>query len=255
MGALKEHFRELYFRSRLFRLVAAELINDKPAPIDYSHLLSFSDVQVGPVQRDEALLLFGLVRALGPQTIVEFGFQNGHSALNFLLAASGGCQVFSYDIDPRSEDVAKRCFGHFKNFHFLRKSQSEFSAADIGGRRIDFCFIDASHDLALNLRTFELIQPQLADSAVIAIHDTGVWHKKFFRDNHRAFAESPNGKRVGKWIDDEQYQPCVEERLFVNALLQNSSEFSQIHIHSMHALRNGLTLLQRSVSLATGSNS
>jgi predicted O-methyltransferase YrrM len=251
LGSLRERFRELYFRSRVFRLAAAKLIDDKPAPIDYSHLLSYSDVQIGPVQRDEALALYGLTRILRPQTVVEFGFQNGHSALNFLLAAGPDCKVFSYDINPWSKDVAQRCLGRFRNFRFIGKSQADFTPSDIDHREIDLCFIDASHDLALNLKTFELILPSLAGMAAIVIHDTGIWQKRFFRENHRAFVESANGKAVGRWIDDEQYQPCVDERLFVNTLLQIHADFSQIHLHSTRALRNGLTLLQRTSPLPT----
>jgi len=255
MGAVREYFRELYFRSKLFRVLAAKLIDDKPLPIDYSHLLSFSDMQIGPVQRDEALALFGLTRILRPQTIVEFGFQNGHSALNFLLASGADCHVFSYDIDPWSEDVAQRCLGGFRNFHFIGKSQADFAPSDIDHREIDLCFIDASHDLALNLKTIALIRPHLADMAVIVVHDTGVWQKRFFGENHRAFVDSANGKAVGRWIDEEQYQPCVDERLFLNALLQSYADFSQVHLHSAHTLRNGLTLLQRKNPLVTGSES
>jgi hypothetical protein len=39
----------------------------------------------GPAQRDEAVVLHALVRALRPET-VEVGFLAGHSAFNFLVA-------------------------------------------------------------------------------------------------------------------------------------------------------------------------
>jgi hypothetical protein len=67
--------------------------------------------------------------------------------------------VFSYDISRTAEETARRCFGHFKNFRLINKSQSDFSPEDIENRKIDLCFIDASHDLAHNLKTFELIRP------------------------------------------------------------------------------------------------
>jgi predicted O-methyltransferase YrrM len=250
--SLRESLRESYFRSKLVRHMARWLIHDKRSPIDFSHIFSFREEQVGPVHREEALFLFGLTRVIRPQTIVEFGFRAGHSAFNFLVAADPGCQVFSYDIADRSEVIARRCLGHIKNFRFIKKSQSDFSSSDIENRKIDLCFFDASHDLALNLKTFELIRPHLAETAIIAVHDTGVWHRKFFKNQHRSYIGSDEGKRTGRWFDAEQYQPAVTERLFVNALLRNDPEFSQIHLHSTYTLRNGITLLQKSAPLVTG---
>jgi predicted O-methyltransferase YrrM len=225
------------------------LIRDQRSPLDFSHILSVRELQIGPVHRDEAVFLFGLTRILRPRTIVEFGFMNGHSALNFVLAADPECQVFSYDITGRSEGIARRCFGRRYNFSFIRKSQADFSPEDIGNREIDLCFLDASHELELNLRTFELIRPRLSDTAVVAVHDTGVWHRRFFRDEHRAFTNT--NRTHGRWIDAERYQPAVSERLFVNTLLQNCPEYSQIHFHSAYALRNGITLLQKAAPLVT----
>jgi predicted O-methyltransferase YrrM len=250
---LREILRRFYYGSRVSRHMARWLIRDERSPLDFSHILSFREQQIGPVHRDEALFLFGLTRILRPQTIVEFGFMTGHSAFNFLVAGGPECRVFSYDITDRSEGIARRCLGRFKNFRFIKKSQSDFSPSDIENRKIDLCFLDASHDLSFNLRTFKLVQPHLAEAAIIAVHDTGVWHRKFFKDEHRAFVNSPAGKATGQWIDTDQYQQAVSERLFVNALLRTCQDFSQIHFHSVHTLRNGITLLQKRRPLAVGS--
>jgi predicted O-methyltransferase YrrM len=250
--ALKENLRIVYFRSRFFRYMARWLVPGKRLPMDLSHVLSFREDQIGTVDRDEALSLLGLTRILCPQTIVEFGFLSGHSALNFLLAARPDCRVFSYDISDNSEEIARRCLRKFRNFRFIRKSQTDFSPSDIDHRKIDLCFLDASHDLSLNLKTFDLVQPHLAEGAVFAVHDTGVWHRKFFTEGHYAFIESNLGRKTGRWIDADQYQQAVTERLFVNTLLRNYPDFSQVHLHSSHTLRNGITLLQKTRPLVTG---
>jgi len=44
---------------------------------------------VGPLQDDEALLLFALSRALGVNRVLEIGSLNGDSARNFLSAVGG----------------------------------------------------------------------------------------------------------------------------------------------------------------------
>jgi Methyltransferase domain len=254
MTTLKESLRALFVRSRFFRHVARFAVRDKRFPLDFSQILAIRETTIGPIHRDEALALFGITRVLCPRTIVEFGFSRGRSALNFLLASGPECRVFSFDIDPGAEEIARRCFGRFKNFRFIRKSQSDFSPDDIENRLIDFCFIDASHDLTHNLKTFELIQPHLAKAAIVGVHDTGVWRREFLTDRHYAFMDTDFGRRLGRWIDKEQYQQSLADRLFVNRLLQKHPDFSRIHLHSSNTLRNGITLLQKSAPLDTGSD-
>jgi predicted O-methyltransferase YrrM len=252
---LRGLFRKLYFRSRLFRRVAPLFIDGRPPALDDSHLLSFREEDIGPLQRDEALALFALVRVLRPRTIVEFGFLNGHSALNFLLASDPECRVYSFDITEKSEAIARQCLGHEQRFRFTRKSQDEFAPVDIEGRAIDLCFLDASHDLALNHRTFERLLPQLSDRALVAVHDTGLWHRAHLKQTHLDFTVSPVGRGLGRWLDADRYQPVVEEREFVNELRQRHPEFAQIHLHSARTHRNGLTLLQKNGPLETGTPS
>jgi hypothetical protein len=62
------------------------------------------------------------------------------------------------------------------------------------------------------------------------------------------------GRRLGRWIDKEQYQQSLADRLFVNRLLQKHPDFSRVHLHSSNTLRNGITLLQKSAPLDTGSD-
>lgn len=252
MEILKETLRAAYYRSKVCRQVYRWLIPDNRLPADFSQAVTFRKQQVGPIHDDEALFLFGLTRILCPRTIVEFGFRSGHSAFNFLQAAAPGCRVYSYDIWPMSERIASQCFGHFEGFRFVRKSQAEFSPSDIENRKIDLCFLDASHNLDLNLKTLELIRPHLAEGAIVTVHDTGVWHREFLEDHHLAYADSDFGRSIGQWLDTDQFQPAVTERLFVNKVLHTYPEFSQVHLHSANTLRNGITLLQRTAPLLTG---
>ena len=254
MTTLKESLRALFVRSRFFRHVARFAVRDKRSDLDFSQILAIRETTIGPVHRDEALALFGITRVLCPRTIVDFGFSRGQSALNFLLASELECRVFSFDIDPGAEEVARRCFGRFKNFRFIRKSQADFSPEDIENREIDFCFIDASHDLTHNLETFERIRPQLAEAAIVGVHDTGIWRREFLTERHYAFMNTDFGRRLGRWIDKEQYQPSMADRLFVNRLLEKYPEFSRINLHSSNTLRNGITLLQKLAPLDTGSD-
>jgi len=210
---------------------------------DLAHLILYGEGPMwGPVQRDEALLLHGLVRVVRPRTVVEIGFLHGHSALNFLLALDPEARLYSFDIDPDCTDIAKRRFGHDPRFRFQLRSQDAVTAEDLDGRTADFVFIDAGHALELNQATFARLLPLLSERAIVAIHDTGGIPRDLL-----GFVEGQDHWMLEKpeiWAGDEwEHQPG--ERAFVNWILQEHPEFAQIHLHSRQVMRGGLTLLQR----------
>ena len=200
------------------------------------------------LQREEALLLFGMVRTVRPKTVVEIGFFFGQSAFNFLRAMDHDAMLFSFDIDGESERFADIRFGHDPRFRFARKSQDEIVEADIGvGRRIDFLFIDASHDLELNQRTFAAIEGLLAPRALVAIHDTGTWSRSFFTGQFAGQGDT----YPGKWTSEDEYAHQLDERRFVNWIGETRPQYGQIHFHSDRTRRDGMTLLQAGGPLAT----
>lgn len=229
--------RGLWYRRRVqFRAMQARRSRT-------AHLKLFEEATLGPVQRDEALLLTGLMRVLRPQTVVEIGFLYGHSALNFLRAMDADARLFSFDVDPRLEDQAEKLFGHDPRFVFCCRSQTAIRAADLQGRLADFVFLDASHDADLNRVTFERLLPLMAPRAIFAVHDTGAVHRALVPDGHPVLA------LADRWAGDE-YEGEPGERAFVNRVLEEHPEFAQVHLHSHRTLRAGITLLQRSAPLA-----
>jgi predicted O-methyltransferase YrrM len=212
------------------------------------HLDDFAEENaLGPIQRDEALFLMGIVRTIRPKTIVEFGFSRGHSALNFLQALDGNGELYSYDISNASADCAAKKFSKKKNFHFVKKSQEQFSPTDIRGRLIDFVFFDGSHVNITGQITFKAILPSLAENAIVAVHDTGVWQREHFLPDHDQFQKRyPEG-----WLNGQEFQHRKEEREFVNWIAENYPEFQLIHFHSSNCIRHGITLMQRQRILAT----
>jgi predicted O-methyltransferase YrrM len=207
-----------------------------------NHLTTYREENVmGPLQREEALTIFSLVKMTRPQTIVEFGFHCGHSAFNFIQAIDPTACLYSFDIADESEQIARDYFSHFPNFQFKKKSQADFNKGDVEGRMIDFVLLDASHDLALNKMTWEALAPCLSPTAIVAIHDTGTWVKKFHGEGHRSYAKD----EPGNWLNDEEYQHCPDERRFVNWVADSYPEFQVLHLHSLHCIRNGITLIQK----------
>jgi predicted O-methyltransferase YrrM len=249
MGVLRLRERRAFYRSRLLRELAAaarwpSIRNGAP---DIAHLAFYGEEVAGPMPRDEALLLHALLRVIRPQTAVEIGFLRGDGAFNLLRALDADARLFSFDVDPCCAEIADRRFGHDARFTYRTRSQETLEPADLDGHLADFVFLDGAHDLVLNQRAFERVVSFIAPTAIVAVHDTGAIPGAFIPQGHPA-------RELGdRWLDDAfEHQP--DERAFVNWLLEQHPEFSQLHLHSRRVVRHGLTLLQRSLPLPRPGN-
>lgn len=216
--------------------------------LDVRHLQHHPEEEaLGPVQQSEALLLYAMARVCRPRIVVEFGFHNGDSARNFLAAMPRASVLHSYDVAEDARHRAAEVARSHPNFHFHHKSQADFTRADVGDEPVDLVFFDASHDLALNQATWNAISPALRDRALVVVHDTGTWHRSHFLPVHEELVRTGDGR----WLDEHEYQHRVEEREFVNWLVQAHDDMSAVHFHSTNTLRHGLTVLQRGSILET----
>ncbi|RYE37348.1 MAG: class I SAM-dependent methyltransferase, partial [Hyphomicrobiales bacterium] len=248
-SAMKSSVRKLFYRSPIFQWLVGvgSALAGRTRPVGMAHLMSYRENDaIGPLQRDEAIALFGIVRTLQPKVVVEFGFFHGHSAFNFLQAMTPDAELFSYDIDAESQRRAQDELGFDARLHFFAKSQTDFAADDIGGKPIDFVFFDAAHELDLNQLTFQKILPHLAADAMIAVHDTGLWHRAHFGELHREFVE----EMPGKWESADCYAHQPGEREFIDWIRTIEPAFGALHFHSTATLRHGFSLLQRQRWLA-----
>ena len=244
LAQLKSLIRQLFYRSGVFQCVVGfcSVMIGRTRGLGIAHLLSYRENDaIGPLQRDEAIALFGIIRTLRPKVVVEFGFFHGHSAFNFLRALPADGRLYSYDIDEDSIRRAGREFSFDKRFTFVGKSQADFDAGDVGGKSIDFVFFDAAHELELNIATFTRIVPHLAPEAMIAIHDTGLWNQTHFAPIHTTFTR----EYPGEWVSDDLYAHQPGERAFVDWIVAGPHGFAAIHLHSTRTLRHGFSLLQR----------
>ena len=244
MAHLKSLIRQLFYRSSVFRSGVGLISNllGRTGGLGISHLSSYRENDaIGPLQRDEAIALFGIIRTLRPLVVVEFGFFHGHSAFNFLQALTADAKLYSFDIDADSIKRAKTEFNFDRRFTFIGKSQTDFDPEDIGNREIDFAFFDAAHELELNVETFKRIVPHLAAEAMVAVHDTGLWHRSHFEPIHETFTR----EHPGVWQDDVLYAHQPGERKFIDWIVAEHPGFSAIHFHSGRTLRHGFTLVQR----------
>jgi predicted O-methyltransferase YrrM len=65
---------------------------------------------ISPIQKDEAIFLFGLLKVVRPGVCIEFGFNYGHSSYLILNAIEKNARLYSFDILDESEDIANKYF-------------------------------------------------------------------------------------------------------------------------------------------------
>jgi predicted O-methyltransferase YrrM len=244
LSLLKSHIRKIFYRFILFRQLVGllSILSGRTRAVGMSHLSSYrEDDAVGPLQRDEAVALFGIIRTLRPSVVVEFGFFHGHSAFNFLQAMPAKSRLYSYDISAESIHRAHTEFTFDSRFTFLGKSQQDFNPEDVGHQKIDFVFFDAAHELEMNKETYKLIAPHLSPDAMIAVHDTGLWHRAHFSEVHHAFTR----EMPGEWLNENLYAHQPGERTFIDWIVMLDHGFAALHFHSTDTLRHGFSLLQR----------
>lgn len=209
---------------------------------DLSHLVQYdSQHVVGPVQDDEALFLFAVVRGMHMRAILEVGGLSGFSALNFLraLPRDEGCFVATVDVNPvrkagRNHETMQTDAGKARADDFLPLFE-KYSLPP----RFDMIFFDAHVYEEQTALLKSLKQAGLVDGkTIIALHDTFLYPcgfipgSEFERDNH----------------GDEGYAGFPEERRMVQDLIKDGYYPFQLHPRSAQpgnlAFRHGVTIMQ-----------
>jgi predicted O-methyltransferase YrrM len=247
---LKNTFRGILYRSRLIQITIGVIkrIFRNESVYRFSHLTILpSNRMQGALQKDDALLLYGLVKMIRPKLVVEFGFGKGYSSLNFLNAIDRDARVVSFDILESCEQIARKSMPHTGRYKFIGKSALEITASDLGYEKADLVYWDAIYDPVINLQVFEVLKPLLSENAILALHDTGAWQKKYMGTSHFTYAEA----HKDSWLNEEMFQQQKGQRKFVNVLMEKYPEYQVIHLHSERYLRCGMTLLQKRKNLPT----
>lgn len=142
---------------------------------ELSHLIQSAEQTVsGPIQDDEALLLYALVRSMRLRRILELGGLSGYSARNFLkaLTADVDTAVYSVDLNPVPSQA--------KNHYTLCKDATRLTGADLHDRPVDLLFFDC-HVLEAQMSTYERLVASglVTDRTIVALHDTGLHPQKY----------------------------------------------------------------------------
>jgi len=192
---------------------------------------------IGPIQRSEAIMMFGLVRVLRPKTVVELGFFRGDSAAVLAAATEDieGSRVVSHDIhvDLAIAETLMRRYPHLE----VRQADQRAVGDDLGNA-IDFLFVDASHDFETNKQTWAALKGRLAQNAVVMVHDTGLWVDPYRPPEHtQGCPGTANG------VPGRYHQP--HEVHFVQWVAATEPDWVKMDFWSANTFRHGFTLLQR----------
>jgi predicted O-methyltransferase YrrM len=211
----------------------------------FDHFDQFSTYCHGPIQRDEAMFLYSLVKMIRPQTIVEFGLQSGISAYNFILAKDDFCHYYGFDIEDWCiKNAEELCHGQ-PNTRFIQINCLDFDPSHIDHRKIDIVFLDCAHDVQINQKTIERIMPCMDDEGLLVIHDTGIFSaesRQYFPIDYRE--KFPRAWE--RWSNSNKDEfVLVEERHTVNWFKETYPEHEQLHLHSKIYFRCGMTIFQK----------
>lgn len=212
------------------------------AKYDLAHLVQPPHQRVaGPVQDDEALLLYALVRVMRVRRVLEVGGLNGYSARNFLaaLADETDAAVYTVDLQP----VPRLAPNH----HVITQDCATLQPAQLHGRPFELVFFDA-HVAEPQLALLDRLQAAglLREDSVLALHDTNL---------HPA-QTAPWAYPVQREGETEGWVHQAAERQMVNTLHERGWEALNLHLPLSRGdqrlrIRHGLTLMQRFRPLAT----
>lgn len=215
---------------------------------DLSHLTGPANQwTLGPIQDDEALFLYSLIRGKRIRTVLEIGSYQGYSAKNFLEAMGEKGFLYSVDIlvlTPLAD-----------NHRFIHKNASDLNADDLDNRVMELVFFDC-HDYEISINTYHRLAESgvINDNTVIALHDTNYHH-----------ASSAPCATWGKKIYDEHgnllaFGHAMDEKRMVNKLVELGYHAFCLHTTAdkhdeSFPQRHGITILSKFKPIPVCSNS
>ncbi len=124
----------------------------------------------GPIQDDEALLLFALIRVTRIKRIVELGGVWGYGAKNFCEAIGNIGTV--YTVDWGVEGITPK---QAKNHIVITKNVADVTPEDFNNEPVDLVFFDC-HAYEAELCAFQSLKRAgiITDKTIFVFHDTNL---------------------------------------------------------------------------------
>lgn len=195
----------------------------------------YNETTLGPIQKSEALFLYGLCQMVKPQIVLEIGCLIGQSLRVWINAGV----PFIYAVDAAiSPDVWELRRGQGSN-KMLCLEQDMTAPIDFLYGVPGLVFVDASHRLEDNQAVVNNLLPVLKPGALFVLHDTGHWHDKDMTPDRQDFIERFGGyqNERGEWV----HHPGEKETI---AWISKNTKWERVDLWTTAVARYGLTIFQ-----------
>lgn len=190
----------------------------------------------GPIQDDEALFLYSIVRGSRMRRVLEIGGLSDYSARNFIAALEhSGPDAKLYTVDLNPVPVLA------SNHRVILKNALNLTPADVDGQPLDMIFFDCHDIVQMDIFAKFVDIGIINDETTLALHDTNL---------HFA----PHGLHQGPFVRDSAghegwaHQPV--ERDMVNRFKAMGYDVFSLHTtpdkhHEGFPFRHGVTVCQK----------
>lgn len=179
---------------------------------DVDSLLQLASTEFGITQvHSEITGLLERLRTLKPETVIEIGTHKGGNSFLFCHALPTVKRVIGVDLcvqnSPkliylaRPGQVYRALHGNSQTIHMKRSVQRQ-----LGGRPVDFLFIDGDHSYKGVRTDFELYSPLVRPGGIVAMHDIVPDHRTCYGLNTGCYS----GEVYQLWGELKQHYHCVE---------------------------------------------
>ena len=179
--------RRVRFFALPYYLLKIKLL-DKDYTLNKLLYLAFDDLGglIKPSQvRSEISEVLGIVDGIKPKIILEIGTANGGTLFLFSHVAAEDATIISVDLPggrfgggyTKWRELLYKSFAlSSQKIHLLRMDSHEKQTVKqvidiLGGRKLDFLFIDGDHRYEGVKRDFEMYSPLVRQGGMIAFHD------------------------------------------------------------------------------------
>jgi len=153
---------------------------------DLTHLTQPENQNVsGPIQDDEALFLYSIIRGCRLTRILEIGGLSGYSAKNFLQALSFSKDGVLYTCDLNPVPILA------ENHKVITKNALDLTINEIDNKPLDLIFFDCHDMCQMNIYDKFVKNNIINDNTILALHDTNLHYPPY--QHCGVFIEKENG--------------------------------------------------------------
>lgn len=190
----------------------------------------YNNTTFGPIQKDEALFLFGLCAMVQPRYVLEYGVLLGQSSRVWL---EHGAHVTA--VDKVISDAAFSLTQHYPGRLELHEADmAEFTPPPLP---YDLIFVDASHRFEDNMAVVEKVAH--LDGALLIFHDTGHWAEKDMTKEMWWFFREFGGQQAGGLII---HHP--DEKRTIAEISRRYQSWQRLDLWTVNKVRYGMTVFK-----------